>query len=253
MLEHIVKLRVAAPLGLLFVATACGSSSSGPEPWKAALAEGRVVKLGQGIPPQVSKKASPTAPDPARKVVALSVPAAEEAHQEVPGCQIRFPQAIESGSGEVATIFDLTGAALRKRLWFNVYAMGSYVARGTDVHNAQDLVDADIPKRLLLVMDRKVSSSQMASSVRGSLERQPGARKLQKDIDKLIEFLRTRSIDRGDEIWLIHTPGVGFTCRFNDEASMEIPDPEFSQLVWNSYFGPAKVSDDLCSGLTSRL
>ena len=48
----------------------------------------------------------------------------------------------------------LTGAALRQKFYFNVYAVASYVQEGAKPRTPEELAAVNCPKRLELVMER---------------------------------------------------------------------------------------------------
>src|SRR5262245_48217862 len=79
----------------------------------------------------------------------------------VPGSDVRFPLAINLPINGKPVQYALTGTALRKKLVFSIYAVGSYVQAGAAVHTAEDLAAADVPKMLFLVLERDVDGSDM--------------------------------------------------------------------------------------------
>src|SRR5690242_8417239 len=80
----------------------------------------------------------------------------------VEGSQTQYPTLIESPISNKPVKLVLTGTAMRKKLLFNVYTVGSYVQEGTQVHSADDLASADVPKQLHLVMERDMDGKTMA-------------------------------------------------------------------------------------------
>src|SRR5262245_54659116 len=86
---------------------------------------------------------------------ALSANAQEKV--SVPGCGVRFNTSISEAIDSKPMNMKLTGVALRTKVFFNVYAMGSYIAQDASVRSAEELAAADVAKRLHLVMERDVS------------------------------------------------------------------------------------------------
>ena len=87
----------------------------------------------------------------------------------VSGSRTRFPVAIECKIGDENVKLALTGAAMRTKLFFNVYTIGGYVRPGGDIRTADALAGADSPKQLHLVMERDVDGKDMADAFRAAV------------------------------------------------------------------------------------
>src|SRR5437016_5088362 len=91
-----------------------------------------------------------------------TLPAAEMVG--VPGCGTTYPDAVEAVVAGKTVRLALTGAAMRTKFFFNVYAVASYVEQGSAARTAAEVAAADCPKRLHLVMERAVEGKDMAEA-----------------------------------------------------------------------------------------
>ena len=64
----------------------------------------------------------------------------------LPGSSATYPVEVDAKAGGQPVTMTLTGVAMRKKLVFNVYAIGSYIEKGATVKTAEDLVAADVPE-----------------------------------------------------------------------------------------------------------
>jgi hypothetical protein len=147
----------------------------------------------------------------------------------------------------------LTGAAMRQRLFINVYAIASYVQTGTSVSSAEELAGADVPKRLHLVMQRDVAGKDVAESFRAAIRQNHPEPEFNDEVDALVRLLREGTARKGEEIYLTHAPGVGLHVNVSGREPFVIKNPAFSRAVWDIYLGRYNVSDAVKKGLTSGL
>src|SRR4051794_16022988 len=68
----------------------------------------------------------------------------------------RFPRTITSQLAGKPVKMVLTGAAMRTRWTFHVYAVGSYVQEGVKIRDAGDLARAAVPKQIHIAFERDV-------------------------------------------------------------------------------------------------
>lgn len=148
--------------------------------------------------------------------------------------------------------FVCTGTALRKKLVFNVYAIGSYVQEGTKVKSAEELAAADVPKRLWLVMERDVDGNDMAEAFRSAIRLNYAEPAFNDEVNKLSAFMKGLSIKQGDHVWLTHVPGVGLHCQVLNKTDLTIQNPKFSRAVWDIYLGKNNLGENFKKGLVSR-
>jgi hypothetical protein len=171
----------------------------------------------------------------------------------VDGSKTQYPTLIESPINNKPVKLVLTGTALRKKLLFNVYTIASYVQEGAQVHNADDLTSADVPKQLHLVLERDLDGKTMASAFREAVRLNYPSPAFDHELDTLSRFLEESSVKKGDHVWLSHVPGVGFHVRMPGKKEMVIPNASFSKAIWEVYLGRNNLGESIKEGLTSRL
>jgi hypothetical protein len=147
----------------------------------------------------------------------------------------------------------LTGAAMRQKVVFSVYAVGSYVQAGAAVRSAEELAAADVPKQLQLVMQRDVAGRDMAEAFRSAIRANHPEPAFGAEVEALVRMLRDGTARKGDRIVLTHTPGVGLQVDVSGKEGFVIKNPGFSKAVWDIYLGAYNVGDAVKKGLVSRL
>lgn len=170
----------------------------------------------------------------------------------VDGSAAQYPTHVETNIGGQKVKMVLTGTALRKKYFFNVYAIASYVQEGAAVHGAADLAAADVPKQLHLVMERGLDGKTMASSFREAVRLNYPAGTFEEELNTLADFMQANPVKKGDQVWLTHIPGVGFRGRLGSKAVL-IRNPRFSRAIWDIYLGKNNIGEPIKQGLTSRL
>lgn len=147
----------------------------------------------------------------------------------------------------------LTGTALRKRFLFSVYTLGSYVHEGVAVHSAEEVVAADCPKRLHLVMQRDVNGPDMAEAFRAAVRLNYPEPAFNDELAQLAAFMQPLTAQKGDHVWLTHVPGVGLHVQVVGKTEIVIRGVPFARAVWEIYLGPNNLGQEIKKGLTSRL
>ncbi len=169
------------------------------------------------------------------------------------GSATQYPTRIEASINGKAVPMFLTGAALRTRLLFNVYTIGSYLEVGANVKTAADLASADVPKRLQIVMERDVSGPDMAEAFRAAIRANYPEPALNTEVATLFEQVKRHDLKKGDTIVMTHVPGFGFVATIVGKGDIVIRNPGFSKAVWDIYLGPKNLGDEIKSNLSNRL
>ncbi len=187
--------------------------------------------------------------------VLAAFPAAVALAETVPvdGSSTAYETKIEPTVGEKAVKMDLTGAALRKRLVFKVYTIGSYVECGAGVRSAEDLASADVPKQLHLVMERDVEGKELAEAVETAIHKSRGDNAFSEELKALRETMKALELKKGDNIRLTNVPKKGITCDVAGKKQLLIENSDFSRAVWEIYLGKKNIDDDIKKALVSRL
>jgi hypothetical protein len=155
--------------------------------------------------------------------------------------------------GEKQVPMVLTGTALRKKLVFNVYTIGSYVQDGANVHSAEELAAADCPKLLHLVMERDVEGKEMAEAFRSAIRANYADPAFAAELNSLGAMMRSLSVQKGDHVLLTNVPGKGLYCSLVGKKDFMIENVAFSRAVWEIYLGKNSIGDAIKKGLVSRL
>lgn len=171
----------------------------------------------------------------------------------VPGTSTRFAATTQTTiDGKPATL-RLTGAALRQKFYFNVYAVASYVQEGAKAHTPEDLAAADCPKHLELVMERTVDGKEMAEAFRAAIRLNYPEPVFGAEVGDLVRFMGGQEARKGDHIVLTYVPGVGLRCDLAGRAEVLIKGAQFPRAVWDIYLGKNNLGEEIKKGLGSRL
>ena len=184
----------------------------------------------------------------------LSAAAAEKVPVE--GSDAEFDVTITSNIGGNQVTLDLTGAALRRVVFWNVYAMASYVEKGARATNAEELARADVAKQLYLLLERDVTGPQMADAIKKSIIANHPEKEFPEDLERLMAFIRERSIAQGDRVCITHIPAVGLAIKiFHRETvrTVTIRNTKLARAIWDIYFGKNCLSEEIKKDLISRL
>jgi chalcone isomerase-like protein len=171
----------------------------------------------------------------------------------VPNSAVQFPTPIQSSIAGNQYKMRLTGTALRTRVIFSVYAVGSYVQDGLRFRTAEELAAADKPKQLHLVMERDVDGPDMADAFKKAIRANYPEPTFNNEVMTLTEKMKGYTVHKGDHVWLTHVPGVGMHCHLAGKTDYWVKGVPFARAVWEIYLGKNSIGDDIKRGLTSRL
>jgi hypothetical protein len=171
----------------------------------------------------------------------------------VPGTGISYPSAIRHKVGGRDTTLVLTGVALRKKLVFNVYTIGSYLEIGAKVSSPEELANLDAAKQLHLVMERDMSGKDLAAAFRAAVRMNHAAPSFEQELATLDAFLQKLDVKQGDQLWLTTLPGVGFHGSLAGKSDITIKNVAFARAVWEIYLGRNNLGAPIKAGLVSRL
>lgn len=171
----------------------------------------------------------------------------------VDGSRTEYETKIEPTVGGKPVKMVLTGAALRKKLVFSVYTIGSYVEAGSGVRSAEDLAAADCPKQLHLVMERDVEGKEMAEAVQKAIRNGRGNDAFPEELKALAETMKGLTLKKGDHVRLTNLPKKGVECDVAGKKQLLIENSDFSKAVWEIYLGKKNIDEDIKKALASRL
>ena len=164
-------------------------------------------------------------------VALVSTPAF--AAKEVSG--VKFPDAYTADGTELT----LKGAGLRKKWFFDVYAIGLYVA------DPSKPVLSDQAKMVRMVLLRDLSKDQIGEALREGFERNSAAQmpKLKDRLDKLISVLTNGK--KGDSLLLTYVPGKGTVVTGKGKQLTVIEGQDFAQALFSVWIGANPVDSGL--------
>jgi hypothetical protein len=171
----------------------------------------------------------------------------------VAGSSARYATTIEVQVANKPVKLALTGAAMRKRAVFNVYAIGSYLQEGVSAKSADQLLSSDGVKLLLLVMERDVTGKDMADAIQTGVRLNHAPDAFPAELKKVGQVLGALDLRKGDHVFLTAIPRVGLRCQVVGKSDVTIENPAFAKAIWDIYFGRQNLGEPLKAGLTSRL
>lgn len=171
----------------------------------------------------------------------------------VHGSHTQYTTTMDITIGDKSYHLVLTGAALRQKLFFNVYTIGSYVLDGVPVHSAEELAALDQPKQLHLVMERDVEGADIAEAFLVAIRQNYPQPNFNDEVNDLILKIREIDFKKGDHIYLTHQPGTGLRCQVIGKGDFTIANPEFSKAIWDIYLGGNNIGEGIKKDLVSRL
>jgi len=171
----------------------------------------------------------------------------------VPGSSARFPQSITIPVNGKPTTMILTGAGLRTRFLFSVYAIGSYVAEGSKPRSAEELAKLDSAKVLYMVMERDVSGRDFIDALRSAIAKSETTEAFAAEFAQLSAALGRNAAKKGDHVILTAAPTGELRIQVVNKVDLTIKNPAFTQAIWAIYLGAKPIDSDLKTALSSRL
>ena len=171
----------------------------------------------------------------------------------VQGSETTFPTEIEASVTGRTVQLALTGTALRAKRGVHAYAIAGYALKGADLHSAEELARADVPKRLHLVLERPVDGRSLAQSFRTAVRLNHAEPAFEAEIKSLEHYMRNMSARKGEHLMMTHLPGIGLHIRVAGKVDFVIRSVGFSRAIWDIYLGEKNLGEPLKTGLTSRL
>lgn len=171
----------------------------------------------------------------------------------VPGTATTFPSTAQIRVGEQTASVRITGTAMRKKAFFNVYAIAIYVDANTAVKTPEELVKADVPKMIHLKLEREVPGDKMAESLGEGMGLNDMDGRFAVETKFLTDQIFPHRLTKGTEVIFVHQPGVGLTCTVSGKDPFEIRNPEFTAALMNIWLGRRNIDGNVKAGLTSML
>jgi hypothetical protein len=148
------------------------------------------------------------------------------------------------------TTLTLNGMGLRTKYAFKVYVAGLYLEHKSSDANA--ILKANAPRRLVMHFVRNVSQSQIADAFSEGFENNsPDAAKTMKPaIDRLLAALE--SVKDGEEMVFTYTPGTGTTFSLAGKDKVTIAGSAFAEVLFSVWLGPKPPNAALKKGILGQ-
>lgn len=142
----------------------------------------------------------------------------------------------------------LNGAGMRVKAIFSVYAAGLYLTEKKT--SVPDVLALEGPKRMVLVMQREVSSEDFGQSFMTGLNDNSDKAEKSKIINQTVKFgemfASLPGLKKGDILFLDWIPGSGTVSSLNGKQMGEtIPDVAFYNAVLRLWLGSKPVDSSL--------
>ena len=159
---------------------------------------------------------------------------------------VTMPNSVQAGS----TNLILNGMGLRTKIVVKVYVAGLYLPRKSS--DAEGIIMADAPKRLVMQFVRSVSKNQITDAFQESFnDNAPKAKKtVGVDIEHFLAAME--SLKEGDQMIFTYLPDTGTTFAINSKEKLTIPGLDFSQALFAVWLGPKPPTNGLKKGLLGQ-
>jgi len=158
---------------------------------------------------------------------------------------VRLPDTAQAGSAALV----LNGMGIRKATFLKVHAYVAGLYLPARSGNADAIIRADQPWRLVLQFQRDVGAADMRNGFQEGFEKAAGAKhpELQPRIDTLKAALT--EFKKGQQLWFTHAPGSGVQLTVNGQARPPIPGADFAAALLGASIGPGAPNAELKTGL----
>jgi Chalcone isomerase-like len=159
---------------------------------------------------------------------------------------VKFPDTSQAGG----TTLVLNGMGLRTKYMVKIYVAGFFLVQKSS--DADAIIKADAPKRILMHFLRGVTKKQMADAFDESFnDNTPDAKKtMPADLDRLLGALEP--VSEGDEMIFTYVPGTGTTFAIRGTEKLTIAGPAFGQVLFSVWLGPKPPAASLKKGLLGQ-
>jgi hypothetical protein len=173
------------------------------------------------------------------------------------GSKESFPDPVTIQTTDGSATLRATGAALRKKLLWKVYAVVGYaderIALGEDPGLA--IVESKLAKRMHLRMLRDVDAQKIANGVNEALEKCATVPLdlIAEERQQFLDVFGSGELKKGDDLQMTYLPGEGLQLVLNDEVQDVIPGDRFAKAFFQIYFGQVPVDKGLKEKLLAAI
>lgn len=159
---------------------------------------------------------------------------------------VTLPDTVQIGS----TALVLNGLGLRTKIVVKVYVAGLYLPRKSA--DADAIIRADAPKRMVMQFVRGVSKNQLKDGFNESFKDNAGEARKRAGVD-IERFLGAlEPVSQGDQMTFTYIPDKGTTFAINGQEKLTIPGLDFSQALFSVWLGPQPPTAGLKKGLLGQ-
>ncbi len=167
---------------------------------------------------------------------------------------MKFPKEVSFSYNGTDYDLSLTGVATRKKFFFKIYSIASYLQKG-DVGGSkiEAIMKPDKAKQLTLKWVRNVEGKRVQDGYRESLSKvfsEAESSELKTQINQFLGFF-SGNVENGDEHEIRWIPGGVIQVLINGTNVGAIESEQFAKGLWSVWFGPNSVVDS--SNLTSMM
>lgn len=167
-----------------------------------------------------------------------------------------FPLEVSIEHGGKTFPLQATGVATRKKFFFKIYSVASYLQKGAyngQSDKFQPFMQDENAKQLTLKFVRGLDAAKVKDAYEESFKNtlsESQFNQLKGEINKFLQFI-DHDVNKGDVYILRWLPGGFVEVLFNGKSAGSITNKDFAKGLWNIYFGPNSVVDR--NSLVSRL
>jgi hypothetical protein len=133
----------------------------------------------------------------------------------------------------------LSGAGIRYKAVFKVYAIGLYTPKKATKN--EEVLDQKTAKRLQLVALRDVGGDEFGKLFTRALEENATREEFSKSINAVIRmgqiFADQKQFTKGDVVFIDYLPGTGLTITAKGKSQEVFKEPQFSSIMYKIWFG----------------
>ncbi len=168
-----------------------------------------------------------------------------------------FPATIEVEYDGSTSTLRATGAALRKKIFWKVYAAVGYIDSSVELGDdpGKAIVDADAPKEIHLRMLRDVDSKKITNGVNEALKKCAVVPydDIAGEREQFLNVFGDEKLMKGDDLRMLYLPGKGLEVSVNGEVRGVIEGAGFGRSFFAIYYGDPPVDDGLKEKLLSAV
>ncbi|MGB9198874.1 MAG: chalcone isomerase family protein [Terriglobales bacterium] len=159
---------------------------------------------------------------------------------------VTLPDTVQVGSRTLV----LNGLGLRTKFVVKVYVAGLYLPQKSA--DAEGIVKADAPKRLVMQFARSVSKKQVADGFTESFDDNVPEAKRTVGVDIEHFMAALEAVKEGDQMIFTYIPDAGTTFAINGKEKLTIPGLGFSQALFSVWLGPKPPTAGLKKGILGQ-